>query len=309
MLDKATKTVWRIDLAKKTATPVLKAGQVVAGTKVADPMFLTTGGRDVLVLDSKNQLWRWRPTDAKGKGTLVKIKVTDSSSWGNDIKAIATFVANFDANFYKLYVVDPSAQNIMVLSPANDGSGYPVKPIGRLPTNRPVNGITDVLLDGDIYVAENGAVNRVIPATGWTAQLPKDTQIRPQVQLHDDHVAGPAQRGLEPAQGPALRVRHASTTGWSPSARRTASFAGQYRLAGNNPSWSDLQGMLVIPGADAQSPATLWWISSTRGQQRAARGRPRRPYRLSVRGPVRIRAPRPRPPQAATKKPTKSPKP
>ncbi len=147
---------------------------------MADPLLLVTGGPDVLVLDSKNQLWRWRPVGSKGKGTLVKIKVFGSSSWGNDINAIDTFVANFDAAFYKLYVVDRSEQNIMVLSPANDGSGYPIKPTGRLPTDRPVDGITDLLLDGDIYVAENGGVARVIPAAGWTAQLPGDTQVRPE---------------------------------------------------------------------------------------------------------------------------------
>ena len=75
VLDTLGKTVWRIDLAKKTATPVLKSGQKASGTKVADPKLITTGGPDVLVLDTKNQLWRWRPLDTKGKGTLVKIRV------------------------------------------------------------------------------------------------------------------------------------------------------------------------------------------------------------------------------------------
>ena len=57
----------------------------------------------------------------------------DSASWGDDIKDIATFVANFDAAFYKLYLVDPSEQNIMVCRPANDGSRLPGRPTGRLP--------------------------------------------------------------------------------------------------------------------------------------------------------------------------------
>ncbi len=136
VLDAQNKTVWRIDLAKKTASPVAKAGQRVSGARVGDPRILVTGGPDVLVLDAKNSLWRWRPTDTKGKGTLVKIRIPDSTSWGNDINVMSTFVANFDAAFYKLYLVDPSAQNIMVLSPANDGSGYPLKPHGP-PAHRP----------------------------------------------------------------------------------------------------------------------------------------------------------------------------
>ena len=108
VLDAAGKTVWRIDLAKKTATAVMKSGQKASATKVADPTFITTGGPDVLVLDSKNVLWRWRPANAKGKGTLGKINVEGSASWGNDILDFSTFVANFDAALYKLYIVDPS---------------------------------------------------------------------------------------------------------------------------------------------------------------------------------------------------------
>ena len=81
VLDTLGKAVWRIDLAKKTATPVLKTGQKASGSKAADPRILSTGGPDVLVLDAKNGLWRWRPVDTKGRGTLVKIKIADSSTW------------------------------------------------------------------------------------------------------------------------------------------------------------------------------------------------------------------------------------
>jgi hypothetical protein len=262
VLDKANKTVWRIDLAKQTAAPVLKAGQKVSGVKIADPMFLTTGGPDVLLLDSKNQLFRWRPADSKGKGTPARIKVNGSSSWGNDIRDIATFVANFDAAFYKLYIVDPSEQNIMVISPANDGSGYPGPATGRLPTNRPVDGITDILLDGDIYVAENGGVARVIPATGWTAQLPKDTQLRPEsyyTLVYSPNLANgdsSRRKGLLYAFD---RINHRIVA----FNKGDGSYKEQYQLAGGDAGWSDLQGMVVLPGADAEAPSTLWWISST----------------------------------------------
>jgi len=260
VLDTANKTVWRIDLNKKTASPILKSGDRVSGVKVADPAFLVTGGPDVLVLDSKNQLWRWRPVGSKG--TLLKIKVVGSSSWGNDIKAIDTFVANFDAAFYKLYVVDASEQNIMVLSPANDGSGYPVPPTGRLPTNRPVDGITDLLLDGDIYVAENGAVARVIPAAGWTAQLPKDTQVRP--ESYYTMLASPNKPNGDSSRRDGTlyafdRINHRVVA----FNKGDGAYLAQYQLAGGNEGWSDLKGMVIMPGADLEAPVTMWWISST----------------------------------------------
>ena len=207
VLDNASKTVFRIDLAKKTATAVLKSGQRTASGRVANPKFLTVGGPDVLVLDDKNQLWRWRPANNSGRGTLVRIPVKNSASWGSDVKDLSTFVANFDAAFYKLYVVDPSEQNIMVLDPANDGSGYPSKPTRRLPTDRPVDGITDLMIDGDIFVAENGQVARVIPASGWSPQLPADTELRPNSDVHDALVADPRQRQPQPARRRPVRLR------------------------------------------------------------------------------------------------------
>ena len=48
----------------------------------------------------------------------------------------------------------------------------PATPAGRsraCPTDRPVDGITDLLIDGDIYVAENGAVGARDPGIGLVA--------------------------------------------------------------------------------------------------------------------------------------------
>ena len=37
------------------------------------------------ILDAKNVLWRWRPSDTTGKGTLTKVNVQGSASWGDDV--------------------------------------------------------------------------------------------------------------------------------------------------------------------------------------------------------------------------------
>lgn len=262
VLDVANKTVWRIDLAKRAATPVLTSGDKAIGGRVADPRLILSGGPDVLVLDSKNQLWRWRPVDSKGNGTLVKINVVGASSWSPEINVISTFVSNYGAALYKLYVVDPTAENIQVYSPSNDGSGYPQKPSGRLPTNRPVGGITSLLLDGDIFVAENGGVTRVSPATGWSPVLPKDTALRPSPRYtllaSPDKPSGESSRRAGVLY--AFDAANHRIVGWS---KDDGSFVAQYLLAGKDTAWSDLQAMYVLPGADDASPATVWWISST----------------------------------------------
>ena len=262
VLDNGTHTVWRIDLAKKTATAILRSGDKVNGVKISDPKFITTGGPDVLVLDTANILWRWRPSNSSGKGTLVRIPVTGATSWGNDIRAISTFVANFDAAFYKLYVVDPSAQNILVLSPNSDGSGYSSKPAPRLPTDRPVDGMTDLLIDGDIYVAENGLVERVIPATSWTAATPGDELLRATSNYR--WISSPTNPDGTPSRRTGYiyafdTINHRIVA----FNKSDGSFHEQYRLAAGGNAWNDLQGMVVLPGPDTNTPPTLWWISGT----------------------------------------------
>ncbi|MCJ7709260.1 MAG: hypothetical protein MUQ32_00355, partial [Chloroflexi bacterium] len=262
VLDTAGQTVWRIDLAKKTAKAIAKSGQKASGTKVAEPKLITTGGPHVLILDSKNVLWRWSPANADGKGTLVKIKTKGSASWGDDIRDIATFVANFDAALYKLYIVDPSEQNIMVMSPSSDGSGYLNNPVPRLPTDRPVDGITDLLIDGDIYVAENGSVARVIPAAGWKVQLPEDTRVRPTSSY--TLLSSPERSdGSSSRRKGALYAFDATNHRIVAFNKADGSYTAQYQLAGDDDAWVGLKGMAVLPAPDETSPATLWWISST----------------------------------------------
>ncbi|HYO43476.1 MAG TPA: hypothetical protein VES19_09800 [Candidatus Limnocylindrales bacterium] len=303
VLDALGKTIWRIDLAEKTASPVATSGQKASGTKLADPKIIATGGPDVLVLDTKNNLWRWRPVGTKGKGTLVRIKIADSSSWGDDVNVMSTFVANFDAAFYKLYIVDPSEQNIRVLSPANDGSGYPVAPIDRLPTDRPVDGITDLLLDGDIFVAENGGVARVIPAAGWSAAPPKDLQVRPDPNYvllsSPDRPDGQSSKRLG-----LLYAFDRANSRIVAFDKGDGKFVEQYLLADGDDAWKDLQGMVVMPGPDEDAPATAWWISST-GLHSAVL--------VKAEGPAATQPPSPTPtasaPPTKTPKPRKTPKP
>ncbi len=262
VLDTASRTVWRIDLAKKAAGAIAKSGQNVKGTKVADPKFLAIGGPDILVLDAKNQLWRWRPTNTSGKGSLARIRVTGAASWGSDIRAIATFVANFDAALYKLYLVDPSAQNIMVQEPASDGGGYPLAARPRLPANRAVDGITDLLIDGDIYAADGGQVVRLIPATGWQPKPLADTVLRPKANYVSLSSPDRPDGSSSKRSGPIYAfdsINHRVVA----FSKADGSYIAQYRPAGTEAAWTDLRGMVVLPGADDTAPPTLWWISST----------------------------------------------
>jgi hypothetical protein len=59
VIDRSTKAVYRWSPKTRTATLVVKNGQKTKAGTVATPRYLAAGGQDLLILDSKNVLWRW----------------------------------------------------------------------------------------------------------------------------------------------------------------------------------------------------------------------------------------------------------
>ena len=259
VLDAATKSVYRIDLKASQASPVAKAGQAVGGTKVADPRFIASTGLDVVILDSKNALWRWRPADKTGKGTLARVTVKDSASWGDDVRAIGTFDLP-DRNLYKLYVVDPSGKQILAYSPAADGGGFPADQTKWLAAPQDVSTVESMLIDGDIFLARpgDGSITRYIRGgkSGWKPQDPRDGLLRP----------GPdyslIASGSEKDKGEVYAYdKHNARI--LVFAKTDGSLLRQYRLSGDDPSWADVRGMYVVPGTGTE-PATLVWVDRNR---------------------------------------------
>ena len=258
VLDRTTKTVYRVDLRAKKATPIIRAGSTVGGAKAADPRHLATGGRDLLVLDSKNALWRWTPADAKGKGTLAKIRIAESSTWGADILGLGTFVRLAETGLYNLYVIDPSEQQILRYSPAQDGSGYPGTGSGYLKPPQDVSNITSMYIDGELYVADAGIVTRFINGSGgsWAPDDPPDKLLRP-LPVYK-LIASPGDRG------------EGTMYGYDPGSDRIIAFEkgsgkylAQYRIAGGGDDWADVRDFFVVNRAAGQAPV-LYWINKDR---------------------------------------------
>ncbi len=293
VIDKANQTVYRIDLKRKKATAVVKAGKEVGGTKVAAPLFLATGGRDLLILDAKNVLWRWRASNDEGKGTLTKVNVQGATQWGDDVTAMGTFVKDISRGLYNLYVTDPSKQQILAYSPAADGSGFPAKPTDWLAAARPVDKMTSVWIDGDMFVAEGGIVERLTAGRNddWAAASPGDELLRP--KLTASLVAGAGIRHAGAVYGydqPNSRI-----VAWD---KATGRYLGQYRLAGGGSDWQDLRGLYVLPGVE-DGPATLVWLSKS-GLHQAV-------LEAASTDPSASPSPTPTPSPTATPKPTKKP--
>ncbi len=262
VLDRAGAAVFRIDLAERTAVAIFREGAKAAGAVEAAPRFITVGGPDLLIVDASNAVWRWRPADAHGTGTTTLVRVQGAAEWGDDIRAVGTFLRDADTGLYNFYVVDPSAQQILAYAPAADGSGFPAAPSGRLATARPVDAVTDLFIDGDIWVADGGTIVRFAggKAEGWTAAEPGDVALRP----------APSYRRI--TSGGARR--EGRLYAWDPVSERVialrksdGSFIEQYRLTDGATDWSDIRGWYVEAGID-DGPDALVWITA-QGLRRA----------------------------------------
>jgi hypothetical protein len=189
VIDKATSSVYRIDLRTKKANLVFRHKTQAAGGTEGVPKCITTGGRDLRDRGRQERRLALAGQDTKGDGTTTQIRVAGSAGWGDDVVAVGTFLRDQSAGLYNLYLVDPSAQNIIYYTPARDG-GFPVNAQPRLPVSRDVSKVTDLVIDGDIFVADGGTLVRFVGGNseGWSIQPPGysndaqggDTLLRPE---------------------------------------------------------------------------------------------------------------------------------
>ena len=243
VIDRSTKAVYRVDPKTKKATAVLRSGQKASGATVATPRFLAVGGLDLLILDAKNQLWRWRPADADGAGTLVRVPVEGAASWGDDVTGINAFLRDRSRNLYNLYVIDPSEQQIRSYAASADGGGFPLKSSNWLATERDVSGITSTYVDGDMFAVDGGGLERFVSGKteGWEPSAPKDTLLRPEPTYTLVASAGDRRSGQ-------IYAFDANSDRVIALDKLNGTYRGQYRLAGGVKDWSDLASHGDRPG-------------------------------------------------------------
>jgi hypothetical protein len=254
VLDRTTKAVYRIDPATHVATRVFAEGTNAAGGVEAAPKFLALGAtRDLLIVDEQNVLWRWRPANDKGAGTTTKIRVSNNSGWGDDIRGIGTFVRDASAGLYNLYVVDPSEQQVLVYYPASDGAGFPAAPIDRLAVARDVSKVDALYIDSDIFVTDDGHIVRFVDgrAEGWETDDLPDSLLREQPHYSLLASASDKRTGsIYAYDKPNKRVVEID--------KAKGTYLAQYRLAGNAPGWEDMRGMYVVLAGENAPPTLVW---------------------------------------------------
>ena len=253
VLDAATASVYRIDLVGRKATAIFRAGNRAAGATEGTPKLLGVGGRDLLMVDDKNIVWRWRPANTSGKGTITRVHVSSATEWGDDVLAIGTFIRDPEANLYNFYIVDPSVQQILRYSPAADGSGFPAQPNNYLTAARDVSGITSLYIDGDVWLADGGELIRLVSGNGagWSAASPGDAILRKE-PVYRLLTSGAARRegtlyGFDTENDRVVAL-----------SKVNGSYIAQYRLAGGSTGWVDVRGWYVEPGLESEPDALVW---------------------------------------------------
>jgi hypothetical protein len=255
ILDRATDTVYRVRLSDGVGTIAIRAGSAYAGEEAATPVMMTVGGPDLIVVDARNVVWRWRPADETGTGTASRIRVNGASAWGENVRDIGTFLRNADRGLYNLYVINPLVNQILAYAPAADGSGFPPpNPSNWLAADRDVASMRSMVIDGDIYVIEGGEIQRFVSGRddGWAVDELGDALLREAPRYTMIATADPRREGVMYAFD-ALNRRIVAFD------KPTGDYLAQYRLAGDDRAWTDLRAFYVEPGED-DLPDRLIWI-------------------------------------------------
>lgn len=257
IVDDRSGAVYRVDPAatpNPRATVVFQPGYDLYGSRTGRAQAVTSSGPDLVIFDSSSNLWRWRPADSGGRGTLVKISARDSELWGNDVKIISGFAADEGTGLYRLYVVDPSARQILRYTPAPDGTGYPAPPTGYLINPTSLASVDAMSIDGDLYLAQNGALRRYAggAADDWSPADPGDSVLRSPPQISWIYSISSSRTGVLYAWDAANQRMLAYSKGGS------GSVLAQYRLVSRDGAIGKIVGGYISVAADGGAPTFVW---------------------------------------------------
>jgi hypothetical protein len=257
ILDGFSGAVYRVDPAAQPnprATVIYQPGYELFGSTTGRAQTISASGPDILIFDASSNLWRWRPADLSGKGTLVRLRVRDGELWGSDVRIISGFAADEGTGLYRMYVVDPSARQILRYTPAPDGTGYPAPPTGYLINPTPLASVDAMAIDGDLYLAQDGAVRRYVGGAvdEWVPADPGDSVIRSAPEIRLILSAGASRTGVLYGWD----VRNERILAYSKAS--SGSVLAQYQLVASDGVVSNIVGGYIALARDGGAPTFIW---------------------------------------------------
>ena len=279
-IDKNANTVARVDPTKTGAKPiiVISAGDG-PGIGIGAPKLLTAAVCEVDVVDVRGGVWRWRPSDNKGNGTLGKINLSATPDWITSVPGIETLATNSQQCLYNLYVIDPTSNQILKYSLQAAGGGFS-PPVSYLSTStEAVDSFLALNVDGDIYALTSSNVVKHYNGQLLAFKLqtpPDDGDLRPG---HDYRlIAGTGDH----VSGGQLYVYDAKWNRVLVFDKKTGDYLEQWLSASSSLPMAGAQGMVLVPGTipppglqptsglaatptpgpSHGSPTVLYWVSA-----------------------------------------------
>ncbi len=251
----AGNAVLRIDPATGAVATIAQEGDG-AGAGLATPKLLAVGGLDLLILDDGGALWRWRPSDDVGGGTLGLINVAGDEQWAEDVVDIETFATTAAEGLYRLYVPYPPTGQILRYDPTADGGGFSAPNPYFVSEGEDVSSFRQLLVDGDVYAVTSEQVLRYFNGrrSGFDIPEPPDSgDIRPG---HDYQLIGATgSRGVGNIY--VWDAEHGRILVFD---KTDGTYVGQFVSAPGAAPLDDVTGMYVIDPGTSTAPPVLMYV-------------------------------------------------
>ncbi len=263
-IDQETGSVYRANLKSGKTDRIIDEGDKQRGTdKAIDvPTQLAAAGPDVVIIDAKARPWRWRPSNSAGAGTLARLVLQGSSTLGSDHGDVEAYGAAGEE--YRLYVAEPSLNQIMRYQQTFDGSAFS-PPTPYLATqSAEVAAFEQLYIDFDVYALFGDTLRRHEYGR-WDGDFapelpPDDADLRPG---HDYRIVAGSGRASTRGRVYLYDAKHGRIIGFDKAA---GEYLAQWSPRGDGTEMDDIRGMYVLEGGlnkkgTRRKNDTLVWIT------------------------------------------------
>jgi hypothetical protein len=262
-IDRASSVVTRVNTSTGRAATVVHEGDAPAAggsSKIGKPVQIEAGGPDIVVVDDQARPWRWRPSNSAGAGTLNRLTLQGVPTFGEDHGDVAAYSPSTGG--YRLYVAEPSRNQIMRYQQTLDGSAFS-PPSSYLAT--PSSEVADfgqIYVDFDVYALLDNTLRRYRLEKydgGFALDDPPDAaDIRPG---HDYQLVAGSGTAASGGRAYLYDALHGRIVGFG---KEDGAYLGQWAPGPDEPQMKDVRGMYVVPGKvtkKQRDPDTMVWVT------------------------------------------------
>jgi hypothetical protein len=202
-------------------------------------------------------LWRWRPFDTEGGGTLGPIRIAGEQVWDESVVDFETFVINADTGFYRIYVPYPQTSQVLRYDPTADGSGFSAPAPYFVSESVDVSTFRQLYIDGDVYAVETDNLEQYFNGRATSFSLDPAPDAEDLRKGHDYAAMGAT--GTRGAGDLFVWDRQ-----WSRILvydKAEGAYSEQYLAAPGAPPLADIRGMYIVDQGEVVPPILVWALA------------------------------------------------